>query len=179
MGEDFSGRNENELRALARKQIGEGKLPRAKALRTWGGLGSGLPCDLCHEPILRTEPEFELQFDPAPGSGLRFHRQCHSLWEAVRHEPATEQEHWTAVGIALPPVGTPVEVRWEMGDARTLILTCMTVRDAGTGDPIWINLTTKAPLPHGWRPIEWRPTPGAPHPTPATEIESTAVPKRA
>jgi hypothetical protein len=178
MGDNFSARNENELRALARKQIGEGKLPRAKALRTWGGLGSGLPCDLCREPILQTEPEFELQFDNTPGSGLRFHRQCHSVWELARHEPATEHEHWTAVGSELPPIGAPVEVRWEMGDTRTLILTC--ARNAGISDPVWINLTTKAPLPHGWRPIEWRPTPGAPpQPTPEPEIEPAAVPKRA
>jgi hypothetical protein len=161
MGDTSSGRNDNELRARARRRIGEGILPRAKAIRTWGGLGSGLACDLCGEPILPTEPEFELQFDMKPGPGIRFHRQCHSIWESVRHEPASAQEHWTAVALALPPTGVPVEVRWEMGDSRSIILGCTLARDASLDEWIWINLTTKAPLPPGWRAIEWRPSPVA------------------
>ena len=159
---DSSSRNDNELRAKARQLIGAGKLPRAKAARTWGGLGTGLACTLCNEPILSTEPEFELQFDTTSSAPpIRFHRQCHSVWESVRHEPTMENERWTPVSFAMPPPGVPVEVRWEMGDARVIILGSMTARDTSTGDWLWINLTTKSPLPQGWRPVEWRPSPNS------------------
>jgi hypothetical protein len=159
---DSSSRNDHELRAQARQLIGAGRLPRAKAARTWGGLGSGLLCTLCSEPILNTEPEFELQFDTSSSTPpIRFHRHCHSIWESARHEPMMAHERWTPVSYAMPPAGIPVEVRWEMGDARVIILGSMMARDAGTGEWQWINLTTKAPLPQGWRPIEWRPSPNS------------------
>jgi hypothetical protein len=179
MVEHTSGRNDNELRAKARKRFGEGKLPRAKAVRTWGGLGSGLPCALCEQPIGTTEPEFELQFDTAATPGIRFHRQCHSIWESARHEPAGEHEHWTPAAATLPPLGVPVEVRWDMGDARSLILSCMTARDVASSGWMWINLTTKAPLPLGWRPIEWRPTPGTAFLLDDAAEQAPSIPKRA
>jgi hypothetical protein len=178
MGE-LSGKSDQELRAKARQRIGAGKLPRAKAARTWGGLGTGLVCTLCDEPILSTEPEFELQFDTSSSAPpIRFHRQCHSVWEAVRHEPMMANEHWVLVAEAVPAAGAPVEVRWDMGDARSIILGSMAMRDLGTGELIWINLTTKAPLPHGWRPIEWRPSPGVGAEAATAHLE-TSFPKRA
>jgi hypothetical protein len=172
------GRNDKELRAKARHLIAAGRLPRAKAVRTWGGLGSGLICTLCDEPILNTEPEFELQFDSAPSTpAIRFHRQCHSIWESTRHEPALANERWTPVSNAMPPPGVAVEVRWEMADARSVILGSMTAQDTGTGNLIWINLITKAPLPQGWRPVEWRPAPIAPEPL--HQHFAPSIPRRA
>jgi hypothetical protein len=181
---DSSSRNENELRAQARQLIGTGKLPRAKAARTWGGMGSGLRCTLCNEPILNTEPEFELQFDTSSSAPpIRFHRQCHSVWESARHEPMMANERWTPVSFAMPPAGVPVEVRWEMGDSRVIILGSMMARDIGSGEWLWLNLTTKAPLPHGWHAIEWRPSPSStPEPAPLESIPphiEPLIPRRA
>jgi len=176
---DSASKNDNDLRARARQLIGAGSLPRAKAARTWGGLGSGLLCTLCNQPILKTEPEFELQFDTSSTTpAIRFHRECHSLWEAARHEPMMEHERWTPVSQLMPPNGAPVEVRWEMGDARVIILGSMIAHDVGTGELIWINLTTRAPLPHGWRPIEWRPSPSSGVAQAAGHVTSS-IPKRA
>jgi hypothetical protein len=89
-----------------------------------------------------------------------------------------EHEHWTPVSQLMPPPATPVEVRWDMGDSRSIILGSMMARDAGTGDWLWINLTTKAPLPYGWRAVEWRPSPTATLESPQQHIEPL-IPKRA
>jgi hypothetical protein len=92
--------------------------------------------------------------------------------------PTMESEHWMPVSKAMPPAGVPVEVRWEMGDSRSVILGSMTARDVGTDEWIWINLTTKAPLPYGWRAVEWRPSPVLP-PSTQQQQTDTAIPKSA
>jgi hypothetical protein len=92
-------------------------------------------------------------------------------------------ERWTPVSFAMPPAGVPVEVRWEMGDSRVIILGSMMARDIGSGEWLWLNLTTKAPLPHGWHAIEWRPSPSStPEPAPLESIPphiEPLIPRRA
>jgi len=142
------------LRTRARERIRQGTLPRAQPARTWGGPGSGAGCDLCDTPIPPHEPEFELQLDLAePGRLLRFHRQCHAAWEAARRE--FEPGGWTQVSDALPPEGTVVEARLSLGAPRNIILDVQVVRERDA-PPLWLNVTTREPLPKGWEPVEWR-----------------------
>lgn len=160
MGEP-SDRDTEALRTRARERMRQGRLPRAKAARTWGGLGSGLACDLCDAAILSSEPEFELQLDLSmPSESVRFHRQCHTIWsEALEHYlPA---HGWRPVAEALPPFGALVEARLSLGDARSLILNVICLEETPPAPPSWINATTGAPLPEGWHPVEWRYQPAA------------------
>lgn len=152
---DPSGKTQEALRVLAHERIRQGLLPRVRAARTWGGLGSGLSCCLCEGTIHKTEPEFELQFDGfAPASVLRFHRVCHLAWDIARYELSLET--WTPVDEALPPADTPVEARLDLGESRSLILTLIRRESGLSAQPVWINATTRSSLPDGWRPIAWR-----------------------
>lgn len=161
------------LRARARERIEQGRLPRAKALRTWGGLGSGLRCDLCDAPIADDEPEFELQLDGAPaGTPIRFHRLCHAIWNEAREECEPEGG-WRPVSREMPPPGAVVEARLSLGGRRSIILSVVCLSSARASDESdpdgdgsaapaeWANATTGGPLPEGWLPVEWRPLRGA------------------
>jgi hypothetical protein len=132
-----------------------------------------MSCDLCDNAILSSEPEFELQLEPHSALVVRFHRRCHSIWEAARHESM----QWSAVAQVTPPTGTPVEARITMAEGRSVILDVICQPDAGAGPLVWLNATTRAPLPPGWEPIEWRRS-ARTAPEPATPVE-TSVPKRA
>ncbi len=155
MGEP-SDRNTEALRNRARERVRQGRLPRSKAARTWGGLGSGLPCALCDAAILSSEPEFELQLDLSDTSqSVRLHRQCHSIWNEVREE-YSPTSHWRLIVEQLPPFGAPVEARVSLGGGRSVILTVMCLKDPSAPACSWINITTGGPLPEGWCPIEWR-----------------------
>jgi hypothetical protein len=146
------------LRIRARERITQGRLPRTKAARTWGGLGVGLPCNLCDAAILASEPEFELQFDLSPASSpIRFHRQCHAIWNEVREEYRPPE--WHLVAEELPPFGALVEARVSLGETRSIILGVICASGPEAGACTWVNATTGGALPTGWHPVEWR------HPT--------------
>lgn len=154
MGEP-SEKDTEALRIRARERIEQGRLPCAKAVRTWGGLGTGMRCDLCDAPISSSEPEFELQLDLAePAESVRFHRQCHAIWNDVREQ--WRPGGWRVIGREPPPAGATVEARVKLGETRTIILSVTCLKEKGSGD-VWINATTGGPLPEGWRPTEWRP----------------------
>ena len=80
--------NEGELRALARRVLSTGGLPRRDPDRTWGGAGVGAPCSLCGEPVRRDQTEYELQFfrdGATPGlDRYHLHIRCFSAWEMER-----------------------------------------------------------------------------------------------
>jgi hypothetical protein len=156
MGEP-SDTDTEALRTRARERIEQGRLPCAKAVRTWGGLGTGLRCDLCDAPISSNEPEFELQLDLAePTESVRFHRQCHAIWNEVRE--AWRPGGWRVIAREMPAFGATVEARVKLGETRTIILSVTCLCESPSGGS-WINATTGGPLPEGWRPIEWRPLP--------------------
>lgn len=156
-----SEKDSGALSTRARERIEQGRLPRARAFRTWGGRGSGLPCDLCDAAIASDEPEFELQLDRSPSAEpVRLHRLCHALWNEARE--ACEPGGWRAVSQALPPPGAVVEARVSLGERRSIILSLIYNDQAGetsTVAPTWLNETTGGPLPDGWVPVEWRPAP--------------------
>jgi len=168
---DPSQRDSNTLRARARDRIDCGLLPRTKAARTWGGRGSGLACSLCDAPILDSEPEMELEYEPPSANAvLRFHLQCQSIWETERQEPG--ERPWRSVEADLPPFSRVVETRLELGGARSIILNVMRLCDSESGKTVWINANTNAPLPETWHPVAWRDPV-----TPATaEVAATQAP---
>lgn len=172
-----SGHKDKELqmlRASVRERIEKGLLPRDKAARTWGGRGSGLICSLCDLSILESEPEIELEFDGAAvARALRFHLQCHSIWDSERRAPVPGS--WTPTETEAPPFNVVVEARLNMGAGRTVILGVIRVR-VRAGEWIWMNATTNSPLPTAWRPVEWRYAAGMEPASPAAE---TSAPKRA
>ena len=169
-------KNQETLVACARERIEQGLLPRVKAARSWGGRGSGLPCSLCDSPILETEPEMELEFDGAASArALRFHLGCQSAWEVARR--VRTEGDWTPVEEELPPYDTVVEARVIMGAARSVILGVTRVR-CRAHDDSWLNVTTHAPLPDSWRPVEWRYPANTEHAADRNSAGTTA-PKRA
>ena len=166
-------KNQDTLGARAREQVEQGLLPRAKAARSWGGRGSGLPCSLCDTPILATEPEMELEFDGAASARvLRFHLQCQSAWDMARREPAADA--WTDISANLPPFDAVVEARLNMGASRSVILGVVRARTPD-GAGCWMNATTQAPLPPAWLPVEWR----YPADAEPAELLASSTPKRA
>jgi hypothetical protein len=166
------------LRAKAQERISQGKLPSTKPARTWGGLGSGLACDLCDMTILPTQPEFEVEPDlAAPAEVVRFHRRCHAIWDLVRQELVAIPSQWIPVATRLPAPGELVEVRLDLGGRRTILLDLIYVGESGGVDP-WINATTRAALPVGWSPLEWRQRASAATPH-AEEPVNPRVPKSA
>jgi len=157
-----SEKDSGALRVRARERIEQGRLPRARAFRTWGGRGTGARCDLCDAVIASDEPEFELQLDLSPsGEPVRLHRLCHALWNEVRE--ACDPSGWCPVSHELPPPGVAVEARISLGASRSIILNVILDVPEGASDvePVWLNETTRGPLPDGWVPVEWRPASSA------------------
>ena len=117
MGDTPTKENDARLRTLARERVRDGTLPRSKALRTWGGFGTGAHCSLCKAPILEAEPEFELQFEQtaAPETLVRFHRVCHLAWEAACQELATQR--WPDLK-SLPAAPVRVDPPLELSDTK-------------------------------------------------------------
>ena len=80
--------NEQWIRALARKALLAGTLPRRDPARTWGGPGVGMPCTICGDRIPAGQMEYELQFShDSENPGLdRFHLhlRCFAAWELER-----------------------------------------------------------------------------------------------
>ena len=72
------------LLAKAERAIATGKLPSDIQARIWGGSGSGRPCSLCEEPLQPDQLEFELETGDL--GDVRFHMDCHRLWENACRE---------------------------------------------------------------------------------------------
>jgi len=76
-------KQEQELRTFARERIAKGELPgvpalRERALRMWGGYGTGRLCSLCGEPVQGGQIEFEVE---SGQHSLIFHLVCQSVWQ--------------------------------------------------------------------------------------------------
>jgi hypothetical protein len=68
--------NEQHIRALARKILQAGGIPRHDPDGTWGGKGVDVPCAICGERIRPEQVEYEVQFahdGVTPGVGAGAH----------------------------------------------------------------------------------------------------------
>jgi hypothetical protein len=74
--------------AKIRAKLADGLLPTDLPTTSWGGQGSGKPCDGCGELIQSTELEHELVFDDRPS--LRFHVACDLIWQSLRSQMRKE-----------------------------------------------------------------------------------------
>ena len=97
----------------------------------------------------------ELEYEGSEPRGVvRFHLQCQSVWDEMRHARDTA---WTLVASELPPLLRVVEARLSLNQQRSIILNVMRVNHGDTGPIVWLNATTNSPLPQNWLPVEWRP----------------------
>ncbi len=76
----------------ALRAIKDGQLPPGVAERVWGGLGSGLPCSLCGQPIHSSDIEIELD-GVGTAAAVRFHSRCHHLWQQACARVSAEADH--------------------------------------------------------------------------------------
>jgi hypothetical protein len=70
---------------VVRDKLDAGTLPLNDPVKLWAGQGSGRLCALCEQPILKSQAEYEPQYDDGLPA-VRFHRGCHGLWEAERQQ---------------------------------------------------------------------------------------------
>ena len=71
---------EISLAGRIRTKLDAGQLPRSLSLALWSGFGSGIQCDGCQEPILKSQAEYQVQTDGVPND--RLHKGCAALWQA-------------------------------------------------------------------------------------------------
>jgi hypothetical protein len=80
--------DEKLLREKARAAVLNGKLPKRRADRTWGGPGVGAECAVLELPVTKDEMEFEIQFahdGSNPGlDKFHVHIRCFAAWEFER-----------------------------------------------------------------------------------------------
>jgi hypothetical protein len=69
-------------------KLADGLLPNDGPASSWGGHGSGKPCDGCGDLIQSAELEHELLFDDRPS--LHFHVACDLIWESLRSQMRKE-----------------------------------------------------------------------------------------
>jgi RNA polymerase sigma-70 factor (ECF subfamily) len=67
-------------RRLVLEAIASGRVPALLPRKTWGGMGSGLPCSACRKPI--HAEQLETEFDDQ-GQSYRLHIECQAVWETV------------------------------------------------------------------------------------------------
>jgi hypothetical protein len=104
--------------------------------------------------IGKADLEFELEFEDRGGAArvIHLHRGCQAIWDSERRP---RREVWTPVQRAVPAIGATVEARLTLGLGRSIILSVMRAAD-DEGSIVWLNVTSGAPLPATWRPVEWR-----------------------
>ena len=72
----------NAASARIMDKLWRGSLPTDDPVTTWGGSGSGLPCDGCDVTIPSSEQEHEE--DMPDGRTLHFHVACAGLWRVLK-----------------------------------------------------------------------------------------------
>ena len=75
------------LRRKARQAIEAGKLPLCGPDGMWGGLGTGVVCAVCGEPVRPEQLGYELEFAGGDTPGVRTHAThipCFAAWEYER-----------------------------------------------------------------------------------------------
>jgi hypothetical protein len=81
---------QTQLQQLARAAIREGRVPRERPARPWGGSGNGSRCPICRTVISTQELAYELEFARSFESGeaktCSVHARCFRAWDAARLE---------------------------------------------------------------------------------------------
>ena len=73
------------IRNLIRKKLQDGRLPRGRAVRFWGGPGAGQLCDACETPVTKDQLAIEDFSSNATGTkSLLVHAGCFQIWDAER-----------------------------------------------------------------------------------------------
>jgi hypothetical protein len=70
------------LSLLTRTKIQAGKLPITDPVKVWAGQGGGTPCDVCDQPVMPTDTEYETEMSGA--RSFRFHSRCLGVWHQER-----------------------------------------------------------------------------------------------
>lgn len=71
---------DDDLRAMARERIADGRLPILFPDTLHAGYGTGTTCDLCGQPIERHQIDYEVT-DRRNGRSLSLHLACHAIWQ--------------------------------------------------------------------------------------------------
>jgi hypothetical protein len=74
------------LRALARRAIEDGRMPRRDPEQAWATLGTQTLCIVCHQIVTADDPAVEATFTLLGSRpDLRYaHAQCYVAWEQER-----------------------------------------------------------------------------------------------
>jgi hypothetical protein len=72
----------SRLSEIVRAKMDAGVLAVDRPVKLWAGRGQGHACAVCAEPIVDAQTEYEVQYDD--GSAIKFHIECHSVWEEER-----------------------------------------------------------------------------------------------
>lgn len=70
------------LRLLIQEKLTDGRLPRERLPRMWGGQGAGETCDACGETV--TKAQMAMEVLDATGGGVELHIACFLVWEVER-----------------------------------------------------------------------------------------------
>jgi hypothetical protein len=81
------------LRLLIQRKLDDGRLPRNRIPRVWGGPGHGEACHACEEIVPKNRLLMEgISLDWERGL-VQFHVMCFYLWDEVRQEPERIAAH--------------------------------------------------------------------------------------
>ena len=69
---------ESTLRAHIRGRIESGELPVIRAHNVVAGYGDNSRCNVCHEPVTKTQIEYEITHKT---DLLRLHLKCFAAWQ--------------------------------------------------------------------------------------------------
>jgi hypothetical protein len=83
---------ESDLVLLAQRQLLAGALPVVQSFRTWGGLGTGVPCALCRQPIDGSTIEIEVVWElNGTDQSMLMHFKCQAAWLAALHQARSSE----------------------------------------------------------------------------------------
>jgi hypothetical protein len=73
------------LSLLIQEKVMDGRLPRERLPRMWGGPGAGETCETCEacgDPITKAQMGMEILGET--GGGVQLHVACFQVWEVER-----------------------------------------------------------------------------------------------
>jgi hypothetical protein len=68
------------IRFLIRQKLQDGRLPRGSTPRAFGRPGNWQKCDACEETMANALPMIEVYSLTNDKKSVRFHADCHRIW---------------------------------------------------------------------------------------------------